>query len=134
MWLGYTFPSYFYSPLDVNLKIPVPAYWYTNLDVSLRHSPLVLTSTYAEGLYPLFDNYNAINVDKVINIPMDYDGVMGVPVSFLPRHCFEQFRIVGHLNNGCYSDDTHEWAGSNGIPMTMVNGKRAYKRLLIKRL
>lgn len=73
--------------------------WFTNLDHAKRHQmiPLDLGYTYYgnEDMYPKYDNYNAINVDKVSQIPCDYDGVMGVPISFLDKYCPEQFEIVG---------------------------------------
>ena len=69
--------------------------WLTNLEHGNRHKPLVLTKKYTPDEYPKYDNYDAINVNKVKDIPMDYDGVMGVPVTFLDKYCPEQFKIVG---------------------------------------
>ena len=70
--------------------------WFTNLDIKKRHEPLILYKRYKghEDEYPHYDNYDAINVDKVSNIPEDYDGVIGVPISFLDKYCPEQFEIV----------------------------------------
>ncbi|MCD8207339.1 MAG: adenine-specific methyltransferase EcoRI family protein [Bacteroidales bacterium] len=68
--------------------------WYTNLDHNKRHEPLDLYKHYNPQNYPKYDNYDAINVDKVAEIPMDYDGVMGVPITFLDKYCPEQFEIV----------------------------------------
>ena len=70
--------------------------WYTNLDHKKRHDPLILFRKYYDdpSLYPKYDNYDAINVDKTSDIPCDYDGVMGVPISFLDKYCPEQFEIV----------------------------------------
>lgn len=68
--------------------------WYTNLDISKRHEEIVLYKTYAPEEYPTYDNYDAINVDKVTDIPMDYDGVMGVPITFMDKYNPEQFEIV----------------------------------------
>ena len=75
----------------------VPSYWYTNLDHPKRHEPLKIWRKYEDdpNKYPKYDNYDAINVDKTDNIPMDYDGVMGVPISFLDKYCPEQFEVVG---------------------------------------
>lgn len=68
--------------------------WYTNLDYIQRHEPLQLSKKYISEEYPKYDNYDAINVDKTADIPVDYDGVMGVPISFLDKYCPEQFEIV----------------------------------------
>ena len=68
--------------------------WYTNLDHSKRHEEIILYKKYNEEEYPKYDNYNAINVDKVADIPMDYDGIMGVPITFLDKYNPEQFEIV----------------------------------------
>ena len=73
--------------------------WFTNLDHNKRHSPIVLTQSYSSDRYPKYDNYGAINVDKVCDIPLDYDGIMGVPVSFMDKYCPEQFEIVGRCEN-----------------------------------
>ena len=68
--------------------------WFTNLDHKKRHEFLTLTEKYDPARYPKFDNYDAINVDKVKDIPKDYDGVMGVPITFLDKYNPEQFEIV----------------------------------------
>ena len=68
--------------------------WFTNLDHSKRHEDIDLYKQYTPEEYPKYDNYDAINVDKVADIPMDYDGVMGVPISFLDKYNPEQFEIV----------------------------------------
>ena len=91
-----------------------------------------LWKEYKPEVYPKYDNYDAINVDKTYMIPKDYDGVMGVPISFLDKYCPTQFEIVGQLNVGCFMDN-NGWQGSNGKNMLSVNGKTAYKRVLIRR-
>ncbi len=68
--------------------------WFTNLDHNKRHEPLDLYKHYTPEEYPKYDNYDAINVDKVSDIPCDYVGVMGVPITFLDKYCPEQFEIV----------------------------------------
>lgn len=70
--------------------------WYTNVDIPIRHTPMDLYMRYHgnEEHYPKYDNYDAINVDKVCEIPEDYDGVMGVPITFLDKYCPEQFEIL----------------------------------------
>lgn len=69
--------------------------WFTNLDYPQRHEELVLYKRYNADEYPKFDNYDAINVDKTTDIPYDYDGVMGVPITFLDKYNPEQFEILG---------------------------------------
>ena len=69
--------------------------WFTNLDIKKRHEDLILYKNYIPEEYPAYDNYEAIEVSKTKDIPMDYDGVMGVPVTFLNRHNPDQFEILG---------------------------------------
>lgn len=78
-------------------KVPTIA-WYTNLDIKKRHEELILVKKHAghEDEYPTYDNYDAINVDKVTDIPFDFAGVMGVPITFLDRYSPDQFEIVGY--------------------------------------
>lgn len=71
------------------------ACWFTNMDISKRHEELILYRNYNEDDYPSYDNYDAIEVDKVKDIPCDYNGVMGVPITFLEKHNPDQFEIVG---------------------------------------
>ena len=68
--------------------------WFTNIDHNKNNSPLELYKKYNPKDYPKYDNYDAINVDKTKDIPCDYDGVMGVPISFLDKYCPTQFEIV----------------------------------------
>lgn len=72
----------------------IMACWFTNLDHKKRHEELILYKHYTPEEYPKYDNYDAINVDKVAEIPCDYDGVMGVPITFLDKYNPEQFEIV----------------------------------------
>lgn len=69
--------------------------WFTNLDYKERHEPIILTKHYTPEEYPHYDNYDAIEVSKTSDIPQDYDGVMGVPITFLDKYNPEQFEIVG---------------------------------------
>lgn len=82
--------------------------WFTNLDVKKRHETMILTESYFEHpeKYPKYDNYDAINVDKTADIPYDYDydGVMGVPITFLDKYNPEQFEIVGLTQRGCHDE------------------------------
>ena len=69
--------------------------WYTNLDIEKRHEDLILYKQYNENEYPKYDNYDAINIDKVKEIPIDYKGIMGVPITFLAKHNPRQFELIG---------------------------------------
>ena len=71
------------------------AAWFTNLDHKKRHEELILYKRYSDKEYPGYDNYDAINVDRIAEIPMDWDGAMGVPITFLNKHNPEQFEIMG---------------------------------------
>lgn len=101
--------------------------WYTNLSHSKRNEDIVLYKKYNTEEYPTYDNYNAIEVRKVKEIPRDYKGVMGVPVSFLHKFNPEQFKIVGS-NRGVGQDIKNGVYGRG----TFLNGKETFKRLFIK--
>lgn len=99
--------------------------WYTNIDIAKRHENIILYRPYTESDYLKYDNYDAININKVADIPCDYDGVMGVPISFLNRYNPEQFEIIGEANHG--SDNEYDYAKPT------INGKDMYTRILIRR-
>lgn len=69
--------------------------WYTNIEHNKRKEGIYLSETYSDEKYPKYDNYDAIEVSRVENIPMDYDGIMGVPISFLDKYCPSQFELIG---------------------------------------
>lgn len=128
VWIGYTAPENFIVPGEgATKKVNGLCRWFTNVDVHKRHTPMDLYMRYHgnEDHFPKYDNYDAINVDKTCEIPEDYDGVMGVPISFMDKYCPEQFEIVGGYNYS-HDYDGHTWNGK-------INGKYVYKRLLIKR-
>ena len=79
----------------LSVKGRAQAIWVTNLDHSKRHEDLDLYKTYTPEEYPKYDNYDAINVDKTKDIPADYAGAMGVPITFLDKYNPEQFEILG---------------------------------------
>lgn len=95
VWIGCTNVKEFLQP-DGSIKKFDNIGWFTNLDVAKRHEKLILWKHYTEEEYPKYDNYDAINVDKVSEIPCDYDGVMGVPITFLDSFNPEQFEILGY--------------------------------------
>ena len=94
LWLGNTQIKSFLTP-DNRIQRFGNVYWFTNLDYPKRHVPMALHCSYDPQLYPQYANYDAIEVSKTANIPYNYDGVMGVPISFLTRYCPEQFEILG---------------------------------------
>ena len=104
--------------------------WFTNIEDAKRNLPLDLYKKYNPNDYPKYDNYDAINVDKTSDIPMDYDGVMGVPITFLDKYCPTQFEIVGLMSGGKGENLTN---GNDGRPKFYVNGKGVYARVLIRR-
>ena len=85
--------------------------WFTNLDYKERHEDIALYATYSPEKYPTYDNYDAIDVSKTQDIPVDYDGVLGVPITFLDKHNPDQFEILGLSGNADY-------------PMTKKYGKK----------
>lgn len=159
MWIGYgfnmsmvfrtTYPNLLeanrqyvrnkgYDPDQNYVKTPAIA-WFTNLDIKKRHETLDLYKYYTPEEYPKFDNYDAINVDRVSDIPMDYDGVMGVPITFLDKYNPDQFEIIWQasgntrvcapkevLNELKYTPMKEDRGGC-----ALINGKRCYSRVLI---
>lgn len=105
--------------------------WFTNLDIKKRHEELVLYKKYSPEEYPKFDNYDAINVNKTSDIPLDYDGLMGVPITFFDKYNPDQFEIVDGI--GRYSILNNEETKAAGKYLSMVNGKAMYFRIIIKR-
>lgn len=113
-----------YDPDKNFVKTPAIA-WYTNIDIHKRHEELILYKHYSPAEYPRYDNYDAINIDKVTDIPCDYTGLMGVPITFLDKHNPEQFELVGVANHGV--DSQYD------LFAPKLNGKELYTRILIKR-
>ena len=99
--------------------------WYTNLDIEKRHEDMTLFREYSPSAYPKYDNYDAIEVSYTADIPCDYYGTMGVPITFMTRHSPEQFSIVGVLNSG--SGNEYDYAKA------ILKGKQLYTRILICR-
>jgi len=99
--------------------------WFTNLDISKRHEDLILYKKYYgnEIEYPKYDNYDVINVNKVAEIPIDYKGVMGVPITFLSKYNPKQFEILGIANSA-------RWI--NFKCYTIIADKKIYNRIIIK--
>jgi len=135
LWLGYDNggTKWFQVPMDYEIKTESrkkiennkkyfsmgSIMWFTNLDVAKRHENLELYRHYTPEEYPHYDNYDGINVDRVSEIPYDYAGVMGVPITFLDKYNPDQFEIVKFRKGDDEKDLT-------------INGKSPYFRILIK--
>ncbi len=105
--------------------------WFTNLDFKERHEDLILYKNYTPEEYPKYDNYDAINVDKTSDIPLDYEDKMGVPITFLDKYNPEQFEIIDGI--GRYSILNNEETKKAGKYLSMINGKALYFRIIIKK-
>lgn len=125
-----------YRIVDGEVLGRAAAVWFTNLDNSRRHEELILFRIYAgnEEKYPKYGNYDAINVDKTAEIPVDYDGVMGVPISFFGKYSPYQFEIIGISEQNVTGGSGALWDSSSGVKQPLVDGKRKYSRIFIKRV
>ena len=99
-------------------------HWFTNLDIDKRDDDLILQKKYTNEDYPSYDNYDAINVNVTKNIPYDYSGVMGVPITFLDKYSPTQFKIIGQMATTKIDEFNF------GYPY--VDGEKIYARILIK--
>lgn len=140
LWLGYDnggtkwfqVPSDYDIPTESRKKIENGVQyfsmgrivWFTNLDTIKRHQEMILYKKYSTEEYPNYDTYNAINVNKVSDIPMDYSGIMGVPITFLDKYSPNQFEIIGIDR---YVEDNPNY----GRRFT-IDDKETYARVLIK--
>ncbi len=147
LWLGYDnggtkwfqVPSTYDIPTESRKKIVNGVkyismgriLWFTNLDTTKRHEQLILYKKYSPSEYPRYDNYNAIEVSKVLDIPILYDGAMGVPVTFLDKYNPMQFKILGR------NDADNNYTGGlktsfNWGNRVRLNNKDVYSRIFIK--
>ena len=106
--------------------------WFTNLDIKKRHEEIILYKSYNSQDYPKYDNYKAIEVSKTKDIPMDYHGAMGVPITFMNKYNPEQFEIIGATESEGRGFSNGLWDESSQVPQPLINEKRAYKRIFIK--
>ena len=117
--------------------------WFTNMDHGKRHEPLALMTmednikfSKHKGVkgsgYRKYDNYDAIEVPKVEAIPSDFDGVMGVPITFLGKYSPEQFEILGATESEGKGFSQGLWDSVSGVAQPLVNGNRLYKRIFIR--
>lgn len=132
MWFGYNDVKEFVRP-DGAIEKFGNKLWFTNLDIQKRHEKLILWKNYTEKEYPKYDNYNAINVNKVSEIPMDYFKPIGVPITFIKNYNPDQFEILDAreyaLNEKQKNKDTSLIKDAD----SSINKKPTYVRLLIKR-
>ena len=106
--------------------------WYTNLDIKKRHEELILVERYTPGKYPKYDNYDAIEISKIAEIPCDYAGVMGVPITFIDKYNPEQFEILGATESEGKGFSNGLWDEASHVAQPMVNQARIYKRIFIQ--
>ena len=144
LWLGYGFKgaaAHFMSPYEDTATagdhrkgmIRVSGVmWFTNLEIPKRNEELDLVCRYSPEAYPKYDNYDAIEVGRTADIPCDYDGVMGVPITFLDKYCPKQFEIIGASESEGKGFSCGLWHKDSTKAQPVVNGKRKYKRLFIK--
>ena len=135
LWLGISSPNDFIQPsYAVKKSMAGLTRWFTNIENKKRTQPIDLYKRYSFEDYPKYDHYNAINVDKVADIPMDYDGIMGVPITFLDNYCPTQFEIIDAraiaLNDKQKNKSTYLIKDADGT----INGKPTYARICIKRI
>ena len=149
LWLGYrniNQDMWFIVPEDYDFEKIVDGKrlkhimgcWFTNLDTTKRHEILTLYCRYEPEAYPHYDNYDAINVNKVADIPYDYEGVMGVPITFLDKYNPDQFEIIGLANDKRDKDPifikgkpTFLDAQHKNFVGMVLNGKATYARIII---
>lgn len=106
--------------------------WYTNLDIAKRHEDLRLYKQYSTEEYPKYDNYEAIEVSKTKDIPIDYSGVMGVPITFMDKYSPIQFEILGATESEGKGFSNGLWDEKSKVSQPLINNKRAYKRIFIR--
>ena len=138
VWIGYESPSEFDTPNGMTKKVQGLCRWFTNLDIKKRHEKLILWKNYSPEEYPKCDNYESINIGKVDRIPCDYDGVMGVPITFLDKYSPEQFEICGMAAGnsratGFYYDVPYTPHKDDRGGCFVVDGERQYARILIRK-
>ena len=107
--------------------------WFTNLEIPKRNEELILYRKYNPEDYPKYDNYDAIEVNKTADIPEDYDGVMGVPITFMDKYCPEQFEIIGASESEGKGFSNGLWDVSSGVSQAAIKGSKVYKRIFIRK-
>lgn len=116
--------------------------WFTNISNGLLNRPIELIQPFDPAINRSYDNYNAIEVSRTANIPYNYDGVMGVPITFLDKYCPDQFKIIMLANGNARTNVTSETLEEVGYQqhhedrggVTILEGRRTYARILIQRI
>jgi len=144
VWLGYGFKgaaAHFFSPYeDVatagdhrdNMIRVSGVNWFTNLEIPKRNEELDLVCRYSPEAYPKYDNYDAIEVGKTADIPYDYNGIMGVPITFLDKYCPSQFEIIGCTESEGKGFSNGLWHVDSAVSQPLVHGVKRYKRVFIR--
>ena len=108
--------------------------WFTNLDIKKRHEDLILYKNYSPEKYPKYENYDAIEVSATADIPCDYFGAMGVPITFIDKHNPNQFEILGHTSSNDTSVEVEALRTDlKNRNRGIINGRQKYDRILIRR-
>lgn len=131
IWLGMNIVKEFRQP-NGEIKKFGNICWFTNLNNERRNRPIDLYKHYSNECYPHYDNYDAIEVSKVCEIPMDYDGVMGVPISFLHKYCPDQFEIVDAREYGLTDRQKNKSTYLIKDADGSIDGKATYVRIAIR--
>ena len=134
IWFGNHFVKEFMEP-DGTVKKFGNKLWFTNLDINKRHNKLSLQKLYVDGQYQHYDNYDAININKVLDIPIDYYGVMGVPITYLNWHNPDEFDILG-ITLGNTVDypmlKSYELAIQHNKDGTVIGGSKINTRAVLR--
>ena len=134
MWVGYTQPKDFrLEDGTTTTKVNGLCRWFTNLTAGKKNEELILTKAYNENSYPTYDNYDAINVDKVTDIPKDYSGIMGVPITFFDKYNPNQFEIID-LNPHFFTIVEQGLPKPDQLHLAKVGRKDPYARVLIRKI
>lgn len=104
--------------------------WFTNLDIKKRHEEMILVQRYSPEKYPKYDNYDAIDISKVVDIPCDYPGLMGVPITFFDKYNPDQFEVIDCLNRYSVMHNAETRAAKKYL--NMINGKAVFARIVIR--
>ena len=107
--------------------------WFTNLDFPKRHEKMLLWKKYTPEAYPKYDNYDAIEVSKTDDIPCDWDGAIGVPITFIYKYNPDQFDIIGATESEGVGFSAGLWNASSEVAQPLIGGTRKYKRIFIRR-
>lgn len=153
VWLGYGFKgaaAHFITPYEdiatagdhrKGMVRVSGVTWFTNLEIPKRNEEIDLVCRYTPEEYPKYDNYNAIDVNRTQNIPYDYDGIMGVPLTFLDKYCPNQFEIIWQASGNTRASAPKEILKEVGYSIhpedrggcAVVKGKRQFTRIFIRR-